>query len=111
MKFNLCFVPPGGGDQDFAGVVVDAQRVPDAGEYIHLLQRDAVGASFFRVLLVGTTYTESASKEGTYSEGDVIVQAEYIEGPEALMSDRHRAVVDAYKKRGLAVQREPRSGS
>jgi len=107
VKFTLHFIPPAGGEAEFSARILEAQRLPVVGEYVHLRQEGMTGAAYFRVVLVGTTYKESASKRGDYTEETIGVLAEYIEGPEGYMSDEHRNAVDAYKRRGLPVHREP----
>lgn len=89
--------------------VEEGQRVPIPGEYVQLWQQGVVGVGFFRVLLVATTY-ERRLENGSYSEGTITVQAEYVEGPEANSSDTHRAAIARYKSRGLTVPRVPSSG-
>ena len=107
VKFTLHFIPPAGGEAEFSARILEAQRLPTVGEYVHLRQEGMTGAAYFRVVLVGTTYKESASEQGAYSEEAIGVLAEYVEGPEGSMSDEHQNAVDAYKIRGLAVHREP----
>jgi hypothetical protein len=110
VKFTLHFVPSGGGDQEFSAQIVEAQRVPTVGEYVHIRQEGVKGAGYFRVILVSTTFKESASEQGTYPGEAISVLAEYLEGPEGYMSEEHSGLVAAYKKRGLKVEREPRWG-
>ncbi|MGC2295310.1 MAG: hypothetical protein WA695_01265 [Candidatus Dormiibacterota bacterium] len=107
VKFTLHFVPPGGGGQEFSADVVDAQRVPTVGEYLHVTRDGAAGADFFRVLQVGANYRESSYKEHEYTEGGISVVAEYIEGPQGYMSEEHRGLIEAYKRNGLEVHKEP----
>ena len=109
MSFFLCIVPPGGGDQDFGVDVVDVQRVPAVGEYVRLQRHGEVGMEFFRVLLVDTDYRQAHPEDDTpFTETRIWVLAEYIEGPDNYMtSSAHRKAVNAFKKQGRPVQREP----
>jgi len=106
MKYELAFVPPGGGETDYSVTIENATYVPRVGEYVVLTDKDETGIRAFRVLYVtaGATLTSS----GHYREEAPVVQAEFVTHP--YQSDAHRQSIEMYAARGKRADDYPTSG-
>ncbi len=61
MKFNLSFVPPGGGEQDYM-LRVDLPTIPSTGDLITVMREEGKGTEDF--IVNRTWYQLKADKEG-----------------------------------------------
>ncbi len=110
MKYTVCVVPPGGGEQDYQITIRDASFIPRPGEYIIVRERntdEAGKVSAFKVRYA-VTYAQQTHVEGSAREDEVVVEAEPIIHPHQTSS--HSQSVEMYRGRGKAVEEFPESG-
>ena len=106
MKYDLVFVPPGGGEADYQATINNATYIPRVGEYIILRNEAERGIRAFRVLYV--TSGAVSLQEGEYQEEPPVVQAEFIR--HSHQSEEHGASIKMYEARGKKVDAYPVSG-
>lgn len=104
MKVRFCFVPPGGGEQDF-GMEVELPAVPRIGDYI-VIERELKGDSLgtnegFIVRRNWWKINESGLRE-------LVVEAEFAEA--SFATEDHQASLKMYANRGHVPQQMDWSG-
>lgn len=94
MKVHLAFVPPGGGETEYA-VEFDMPAVPQAGDYISIIRTSKAGTEDFRVKRTLWQLGADDASERTEVK-DIWVECECALS--GTSSDDHKAACDRYKQ-------------
>lgn len=94
MKFFVCFVPHGGGEVDY-NAEVEADVLPQVGDYISLRRKNEMGTCDFIVRKTWWNYKEG-DVEGKYT-AEAHVEAEFALSDHS--SDSHKKCCEMYKNR------------
>lgn len=103
MKVTLCFVPPGGGEQDFM-MEVELPSVPRVGDYIVIETEPDSSGNHCQGFIVRRNWWRI--KEGQLRR--LVVEAEFAKTSWA--TNDHEAALKMYSDRGHEPQRMDHSG-
>jgi hypothetical protein len=105
MDVTLIFVPPGGGETDYA-VKLDLPAVPRAGDYINLARHDRpsdAGGIYENFIVRRTWWEVQAGADGARGTTmSIAVECEFALSP--FSTDSHRRSCEMYRNRGKNPQ-------
>lgn len=92
MKFDIGFVPPGGGETDYSAEV-ESDILPNEGDYISLLRKYRKGFETEDFIVKRKRWILEEISEGKY-KANVSIEAEFAESPNS--SENHKKACEIY---------------